>query len=315
MYDEIREAVQQRGIYSVARNSLLKRTQAEIPIIIEGRTTTQYILVPALEDTPVRVLYDAALRLWEEGFYTAAIYLKDEGNIPFLLVVWDANISCELSHRMPCFDCIRVPAFGDVCSGCASFDLWSKNVYIPGSFVPCTSTSNDASETSKPEQPSDIVILSEIPSAVRMQEISRIASRGPVTYFEDTVAVRMAKKLEAWPTRQHIPVEFFSGVSTSDYVTVALTPRECSERDLLRKVIISLERKGYCCGPMVSTHDRPVLFATWDERLITCLPDRSPCITDCEATRSGLPSCYCTEFNAWFAKWDNAVQDIKVLEQ
>lgn len=318
MYDKVRESVRQRGIYGAARNLLLEKAQADTPILIEGRTTTQYILVPSLDDTSRAVLFDAALRLWEEGFYTAVFYMREHGDNPFLLVVWDTNISCEHCYQMPCFTCpsASTSVMEDRCFDCATLVLWSKKIHIPGSFVSHSrEEQEDSTQQLVQQQPSDTVILSGIPSAARMQELSRIASGESVTYFEDTVAVRLARKLERWPTCQHIPIDLFPGVSTANYVTVALTPKECSERDNLRKVIVSLERKGYSCGPMISVHDRLVLFATWDERVMTYLPDRSPCISDCEATRSGLASCYCTEFDAWYAKWDNAVQDVRVLEQ
>lgn len=307
--------VEKKGIYAAARNLLLKPKEANIPINICGVATRSYLSVPCSRFKGHMEVVEAACRLWDEGFYSCVFYPENQRFRPHLLVVWDEMILSRRSVQQPCMTCDLEMHERSRCEGCSMLSAWASSMSIGGTFIRGAIAEESEVVVEQPRQLTEEETISCIPSAAKMLATSAAFQGEDFDNFEESIYTRIMRRLERWATSHQAMYFPFMSRPISSYITVPLTPRESSENAELRRVIIRMEKKGYCCGPMTSMANRTVLFATWDEDLIYYFPSQSPCIGDCEENRGNIQSCYCTEYEAWIAKWNNMTQDIRVREQ
>lgn len=313
---EIIKEVERRGVYATARNLMMQQELMMHPVSVHGIQTRMYGIVPGPKVKGHREVLDAACRLWDEGFFSCLFYPETDKETPCLLVVWDSRIAHLETLQMPCMLCSKEAHQRARCSGCDMLTSWSTLVDISGTFTSAEVNGEDAETSEVPETKlSDQELYSYIPHVHQMRVASQASAGENCDHLDESIYLRVMKRMENWAL-SHMPMQFpFLSKGISGYVTVAITPREYTDPMFLHKVIVQMEKKGFCCGPIISTSNRPVLFITWDEDLMYYLPAKTPCTSECEGERGDIVNCYCTEFEAWLAKWNNLTRDIRVREQ
>lgn len=300
------------GLYGVARKMLVDEIVSSTPIIVAGLSTIKYVAIPVKRPQSYASALDAASRLQLEGFYPMLFYPEWSPEILHLVVIWDSKILRHPSSPMPCLFCPTQSPSWEKCGFCDNLRLWEKDTVVPGKVLKPLLT-EAPSTTYLPVEGAHPQI--DIPTAEYMQSLSDLSRYLEPDDFESPILYRVAKKLGWWGTCIPQETEPLPGVRTTQYITVPLSPRECSEKELLRKVINKLERNGFTCGPVESNRGRQVLFVCWDKSIASIFPKKSPCTLDCDEIRGALESCYCTQYDAWIADWKHTTFSMKFMEQ